>query len=81
MFMIKLTEYVNFVKQKYLNGAEFAQNLLSFSINFGKNGWMTFLVKRTLFHLLLLNLDVMQTPEITHMKSLGITEVRELTYF
>lgn len=42
---------------------------------------MTFLVKRILFHLLLLNLDVMQTPEIAHMKSTGITEVTELIYF
>lgn len=42
---------------------------------------MTLLVKGTLFYLLLLNLDVMQTPQIAHIKSMGITEVTELTYF
>lgn len=42
---------------------------------------MTFLVKKTLFHLLLLNLDVLQTPEVTHRKSMGTTEVTELRYF
>lgn len=33
---------------------------LSASEHFGKNGWMTFLVKRTLFLVLLLKLDFMQ---------------------
>lgn len=42
---------------------------------------MTVLGKRTSFHLLLLHLNVMQNPEITHMKSMGITEVTELRYF
>lgn len=42
---------------------------------------MTFLVKRILLLVLPLKLDFMQKPEITHMKSMDITEVLQLKYF